>query len=231
MTNSTSSGNPLGYVGIDFNQNPTFISADRAPTSQDLYVNGTRWEDGSASPKKIYTTTGAGNWVSDNLTLSTDATFASALDTTASSSLAIKTYVDAAVELTSVTLTTAQVLALATTPIELVAAPGAGNYIEFLGAQFILDYNSIAYTEAGDNLGIKYTDAAGVQVSSTIETTGFIDQIADTITSAIPAQDAIVAAAAAVNQALVLDNLGSNVAAGNSPLIVKISYRVLASGL
>lgn len=131
----------------------------------------------------------------------------------------------------SVTIATGDVLTLATTPVELVAAPGAGKYIEFLSAQFILDYNSVAYTESGDNLGIKYTDASGVQVSSSVECTGFIDQSADTITSAIPVGDAIVAASGAVNQALVLDNLGSNFGAGNSPLIVKVSYRVITTGL
>ena len=131
----------------------------------------------------------------------------------------------------SVTIATGDVLTLATTPVELVAAPGAGKYIEFLGASFILDYNSVPYTEAGDNLGIKYTDASGVQVSDTIECTGFIDQVADTITNAIPVKDAIVAASGCVNKALVLDNLGSNFGAGNSPLIVKITYRVITSGL
>lgn len=131
----------------------------------------------------------------------------------------------------SVTIATGDVLTLATTPVELVAAPGADKYIEFLGASFILNYNSIPYTEAGDNLGIKYTDASGVQVSETIECTGFIDQAADTITNAIPIKDAIVAATGCVNQALVLDNLGSNFAAGNSPVTVKISYRVITAGL
>jgi hypothetical protein len=131
----------------------------------------------------------------------------------------------------STTIATGDVLTLATTPVELVAAPGSGKYIEFLGAQFILDYNSVAYTESGDNLGIKYTNASGVQVSSTVECTGFIDQSADTITSAVPVADAIVAASASDNAALVLDNLGSNFAAGNSPLVVKVSYRVITSGL
>jgi len=131
----------------------------------------------------------------------------------------------------TVNIASGDVLTLATTPVELVAAPGADQFIEFVGAKFILDYNSVPYTEAGDNLGIKYTDDSGVQVSNTIETTGFIDQAADTITNAIPAADAIVAASGSVNQALVLDNLGSNFAAGDSPLTVIISYRVLTAGL
>lgn len=135
------------------------------------------------------------------------------------------------VQYAEVTVSTAELLALATTPKTLVAAPGADKVIWFLGAQFILDYNTTQYTEAGDNLGVKYTNASGVQVSDTVEMTGFIDQAADTVTNAVPVKDAIVAASGAVNQALVLDNLGSNFAAGDSPVYVKVHYKVLTAGL
>jgi len=131
----------------------------------------------------------------------------------------------------TITVSTAELLALATTPKELVAAPGADKIVEFLGAKLILNYNSIQYTEAGDNMGIKYTDASGVQVSDTIECTGFIDQAADTVTSAVPIKDAIVAAAGCVNQALVLDNLNANFAAGNSEMFVQVRYRIITAGL
>lgn len=127
------------------------------------------------------------------------------------------------------TITAAQVKALATTPIELVAAPGAGAAIMFMGALFKLNYGSEVFAESGDNLGIKYTNASGVQVSATVEMTGFIDQSADTYTRTIPANDAIVAAAAAENQALVLDNLGSNItgnASNDSTLGVRVYYLV-----
>lgn len=135
------------------------------------------------------------------------------------------------VQYAEVTVSTAELLALATTPKTLVAAPGADKFIMFLGAEFILDYNTTQYTEAGDNMGIKYTDAAGVQVSDAIEMTGFIDAAADTITNAVPVKDAIVAASAAVNQALVLDNLNANFAAGDSPVYVKVHYKVVTAGL
>jgi len=126
-----------------------------------------------------------------------------------------------------VTITAAEVKALATTPIELVAAPAAGSFHQFIGAVFKLNYGSEVFAEAGDNLGVKYTDASGVQVSSTIETTGWIDQSADTITNAIAAQDAIVAATSAEAQALVLDNLGSNItgnASNDSTVTVRTYY-------
>lgn len=126
-----------------------------------------------------------------------------------------------------VTITAAEIKALATTPKELVAAPASGNCLMFHGAVFKLNYGSEVFAESGDNLGIKYTDASGVQVSEDIETTGFIDQSADTITNAVPVKDAIVAASACEAQALVLDNLGSNItgnASEDSTVTVRVYY-------
>lgn len=131
-----------------------------------------------------------------------------------------------------VTLTAAQVKALAATPIELVAAPGAGKVVKLIGAQLKLDYGGTnAFTEAGDNLVINYTDGAGVAVSQTIEMTGFIDQTADMYTNAEPKIDAIVTAAASENQALVLWNNNAEIAgnaANDNQLIVSVLYRVVS---
>lgn len=128
-------------------------------------------------------------------------------------------------------LTAAQVKALATTPIELVAAPGADKVILFMGAELVLIYGSEVFAESGDNLQIKYTDAAGAAVSQAIETTGFIDQSADTLTNALPSADAIVARSACANQPLVLDNIGSNItgnASNDSIVRVNVLYRVVS---
>lgn len=44
---------------------PQFIGyAQRAPTSQDIYPPGTRWQNNAVSPAVIYETTGAGAWYS-----------------------------------------------------------------------------------------------------------------------------------------------------------------------
>ena len=126
-----------------------------------------------------------------------------------------------------VTIPTASVLLLATTPYELVPAPGAGKILYFEGAHCQLDYATTQYTETGDNLGVKYTNAAGVQVSTTVECTGFIDQAVDTSTRALAVLDAIVANSANENAALVLDNLNANFAAGDSALVVDVFYRVV----
>ena len=136
---------------------------------------------------------------------------------------------DGFMQYADVTLTAARVKALATTPIELVAAQGAGKQIHFMGASFKLNYGSEVFAESGDNLAVKYTNASGVAVSDTIEMTGFIDQSADTYTNAVPVKDAIVAAAAAENQALVLDNVGSNItgnASNDSTVDVRVYYVV-----
>lgn len=130
-----------------------------------------------------------------------------------------------------VTLTSAQVKALAATQIELVAAPGAGKMLQFMGALLKLDYGTNVFTESSITLGIKFTDDTGVQVSNTIEATGFIDQSADTYSNAIPVLNTIVAASAAENKALVLDNLGAGEIAGNAAndntLVVRCFYQIV----
>ena len=129
-----------------------------------------------------------------------------------------------------VTITSAQVLLLATTPIELVAAPGASKALKFMGALLKLDYGTNVFTEAGDNLTIKYVNASGAAASQAVECTGFIDQSADTYTNAEPVINAIVAASAMDNKALVLDNIGSNFggnAGDDNALVVRCFYQIV----
>lgn len=132
----------------------------------------------------------------------------------------------------TVSLTNAEVLALRATPKELVAAPGAGKLIEFISATLLFDYTT-AYTETADNLGIKFQNGSGVQVSDTIETTGFLDATADTITFARKGVDSIVAKTGAENKALVLHNVGDGEFGGGNAanaLRVKVAYRIHATG-
>lgn len=73
---------------------PVPVLAQRAPASSDILPAGQLWVDKSVSPDVIYTSLGQGVFQANNLTLNTDATFAAASNSTASSSLAIKTYAD-----------------------------------------------------------------------------------------------------------------------------------------
>lgn len=59
---NTAQGTPFA-TGVDAFVYPQFIGyALRAPTSQDVYNPGTRWQDNSVNPPVIYQTTGAGVW-------------------------------------------------------------------------------------------------------------------------------------------------------------------------
>lgn len=135
---------------------------------------------------------------------------------------------------TKVTLTSAQVKALAATPQVLVPVLGATKLIEFLSATLFLDYGGTnVFTEAADNLVVKYTDDSGVAVSDIIETTGFIDQSADTFTRGVPIKDAIVAGTGAIGQQLVLDNNNAEIAgnAGNdNTLTIWTLFRIIETG-
>lgn len=133
-----------------------------------------------------------------------------------------------------VALTNAEIKALRATPKQLVAAPGAGKMLVLIRAALLLDFGSNVLTETTDNLGIKFTDGSGVQVSDDIEATGFIDAAADTVVFARPKLDAITAKAGSENKALVLHNTGDGEwggnAGGDTLMRVKVWYAVLTTG-
>jgi hypothetical protein len=123
-------------------------------------------------------------------------------------------------------------LALRATPKTLVAAPGVGFVNEFVGAILLFDYTA-AYTETADNLAVKYENGAGVAVSQDIEASGFVDATADTQTNALPKIDAIAAATASANKALVLHNTGDGEYGGGNAanaIRVKVAYRRWTTG-
>lgn len=132
----------------------------------------------------------------------------------------------------TVELSDTNIKALAGTQIELVPAPGADKYLEFIGATLILDRTTTRDDAAADgNMIIRYTNGSGVVVSEDIEGDAFIDAVADEITCAIPKKDAIVAASACINKALVLDNDGAEYTGGSGTMTVKITYLIRDAGL
>lgn len=59
---NTAQGTPFA-TGVDAFVYPQFIGyALRAPTTQDIYNPGTRWQNNAVNPAVIYETTGAGLW-------------------------------------------------------------------------------------------------------------------------------------------------------------------------
>lgn len=123
-------------------------------------------------------------------------------------------------------ITTAQMLALFGTPITVVAAPGADKAIIVDAIVLFLDFNTIGYTVPGTSeLSFKYTNAAGLEILQ-LETTGFLDVVADATRVVKPA---VALMNPTANAAVVVQVLIANVTAGNSPLKIRVYYRTIAT--
>lgn len=137
---------------------------------------------------------------------------------------------DTGIVTADITIATGELLALNAAPKQLVAAPGAGMAVILVDAQLMLDYNSAAYDgiAAGEDLEIRYTDGSG-QLVATVETTGFLDAVADAYRHVYPASAA--ATTPVANAALVMNLASGEIATGNSPLKVRVRYRTVALAL
>ena len=132
------------------------------------------------------------------------------------------------IQVATVSVLPAAMLAARATPITLVAAPGAGKVLEFLGATVIYDY-AAAYTESADNAVIRFTDGSGAIASTTLETTGLLDATSDQLRTLKPITTDITPVA---NSPLVFHNTGDGEWGGTgSPVRFKVAYRVHATGL
>jgi hypothetical protein len=133
-----------------------------------------------------------------------------------------------------VTLTPAEVKALNATPKTIVAAPGAGKALVFDQALVFLAYGTAAYAgiAAGEDLAVKYTNAAGLQVAS-CEVTGFLDATANAfrLMQAYRAASGVSDIAPAANAALVLHMLTGEITTGDSPVKLRVYYRVIPTTL
>lgn len=126
-----------------------------------------------------------------------------------------------------VTISATAVKAAYTTPVSLVATPGAGYINLFQGARVTLDYGTAAYASVNDAV-IAYTNGSG-QVCATLTASGFLDATSDQVRFLYP-----VAAAAftpVANAALVFAIGTANPTTGDSPLKVRIFYRTIPTGL
>lgn len=139
-----------------------------------------------------------------------------------------------ALHVADVQLSSAEILALNATPIELIGAPGANKALVFEGA-VIHKPAGTAYAgvAVGEDLSLKYTDENGVEVG-VCEMTGFADQTTAQARyiRAIDGRAAVTAGAPssiapAANAALVAHLLVGEITTGDSVFNLRIYYRVV----
>jgi len=122
----------------------------------------------------------------------------------------------------TITLTTTEVKALFASPKALVAAPGAGKVVDLISAGLFLDYAAATYDTQGV-LTIQ-TTTTGTAQSDAVAAAAFLFAAADKyegvqVLSAERQLD--------VNEGLSLSCGTANPATGDSPITVKVSYRIL----
>ena len=131
----------------------------------------------------------------------------------------------------TVTVTSAQLLALNATPQTIIAAPGAGfAIIPRMVALRIAGGTAYAGIASGEDLVLKYTNGSGAQCSSVIETTGFLDQTTAQIrTASDPASTGTTAGdvTPVANAAVVLHLLSGEITTGDFPITVRCYYDVI----
>jgi len=127
------------------------------------------------------------------------------------------------------TVTTAQVLALNATPVEVLPAVGTTNYMQFNGAFVFQDYNSVAYDDDGTNEDVVIQlGGGGANVSGTIDST-LIDGAADFLIWLPPAIDLTASVVSGVeflntDASLEIALDGSEIITGNSDWDVVVFY-------
>lgn len=124
------------------------------------------------------------------------------------------------------TLTNAEVLALNATPIELVAAPGAGKVLLPNRLTAYKAAGTAYVAGAGEDLAIIHTGGSAVIA---IDSAGFLDSTADEfrIGERVPANPETLDLTALANLALEATILVGEVITGTSDIVVDVEYEVL----
>ena len=120
----------------------------------------------------------------------------------------------------SVSVTSAEILALNTTPKTLIASPGEDNFIIVDEVFLFHDHGGTDYV-GGDDLAINYTDGSGDSLISDISETAFLEASADAY-ALHHGIDCIPVSGAAV----VLFAKTSDPTTGDGTFTIKIKYRI-----
>jgi hypothetical protein len=129
------------------------------------------------------------------------------------------------IQTTTVTVTTGQILALNTTPITLVAAPGTGLVLLPIAVYATITYGAAAYSTNAAGFTVRYTNGSGASTAMTL-TQAFLQSSANAIQHVAAGTTAITPVA---NAPLVIYADNANPTTGDSNLKLQIWYRVVAN--
>jgi hypothetical protein len=119
-------------------------------------------------------------------------------------------------------ITSAEIKLLVTAPKLLVSAPGPDKVLEFVSAVLFIDYNSATY-DTNTSLTVQ-TVTGNTALSGAVTGTNFLHKAADAYTVMAPLGTAA-GVVTDVNDGLELIAIGVP-ATGNSPMKIKIAYRI-----
>lgn len=126
-------------------------------------------------------------------------------------------------QVVQVTVPTASVLTLNSTPVTLVAAQGAGTAIVIDEITLKLVFNSVAYT-GSNNLEFRYTNGSGAKVTADIAA-AVLNASSGTNYNIV--KGVVTALVPVANSPVVVFVPTANPGAGNSDLVFTVTYRVL----
>lgn len=154
--------------------------------------------------------------------------FTSDSATKAPSQQSVKAYVSAQIGGTallsaSVTVSSAQILTLFTSPVQIIAAPGAGNYIDIISASIFYDYATTAYG-GGTTVYLQFNNGTEQQAT---DGSALLAQTADMI-ALLDGQNSIAVQWSVIENAPIqIKASPSNPTTGDSTLKVRILYRIV----
>ena len=130
----------------------------------------------------------------------------------------------------TVTVTSAQMLALQGSPVTLIDAPGAGNYIQVSLVIIFLDYNTVSYVSGGaTSIRLDYlTDIGGSANLVDVFTQNYSIIYETTVPTS---NGSPTPAVSLINQSVILLNSGDNLVDGDSDVIIKLYYNIISTGL
>lgn len=124
----------------------------------------------------------------------------------------------------TMTLTSAQIKTLHSVPVTVVAAPGAGKYIEFVSAVTEVVFGTLQYQSGGTtnyNIG-------GISVGGSLANTAINNAVANNLYQAVPAAFSSAGtdlSSVLLNAALILSST-VDFTSGDGTLIIQVQYRI-----